>query len=78
MSNKKSRAKIEEVKEKHESELMRLEGVVGVAIGENKKAPCIMVYLKKKSPKVLESIPKEIDGFEVCTEETGEFNALAQ
>jgi hypothetical protein len=70
------KAKIEQVKEKHESELMGLQDVVGVAIGGRGKKPCIMVYVKRISPKLVKAIPKKLEGFEVRIEETGEFKAL--
>jgi hypothetical protein len=77
MLRRTGKAKIEDVKERHEGELMGLEDVVGVAIGERKGKPCILVFVKRISPKMMEAIPKEIEGFEVCIEETGEFKALS-
>jgi hypothetical protein len=70
------KAKIEQVKEKHESELMGLQDVVGVAIGGGGKKPCIMVYVKRMSPELVKAIPQKLEGFEVRIEETGEFKAL--
>lgn len=77
MSRRTRKAKIEDVKEKHEVELMGLEDVVGVAIGERRGKPCILVFVKRISPKMIEAIPQKIEGFEVCIEETGEFKSLS-
>lgn len=77
MPRRKSKAKIVDVKERHEGELMGLEDVVGVAIGKRNGKPCILVFVKRISPKMMAAIPKEIEGFEVYTEETGEFKALS-
>ncbi len=70
------KTEIVDVKERHETQLMGLEGVVGVGIGGKKRKPNIVVYVKKMSPKLVQTIPKEIEGFEVRIEESGEFVAF--
>jgi len=67
---------IEDVKERYEATIMRLKDVTGVGIGLKNRRRCIVVYVKKMSPKLAESIPKKIEGFEVRIEETGELKAL--
>jgi hypothetical protein len=68
--------RIQDVKERNEAKLMSIDDVVGVAIGEKDKKPCLIVYVAKASPKLTNAIPKEIEGFEVLIEESGEFVAL--
>ena len=63
---------IEEVKQRHEDELLGIEGVVGIGIGECDATPCIIVYVVTKSPELVEAIPKELEGFKVQIEESGD------
>ena len=56
--------------------LMKIEGVVGTAQGRCEGAPCIKVYVAKKTPELLRQIPAAIAGHPVAVEETGEFKAL--
>ena len=67
---------IEKAKEIHEKEIMSINGVTGIAIGQEDKRPCIVVYVKKSGPEVLKLIPTKIEDFSVKVEETGEFVAL--
>ncbi len=67
---------IEQVKERYESELMAIDGVVGVGIGECEGKPCIKVYLENDSPDLKKRIPLQLDGFKVETEVTGPIEAL--
>ena len=55
---------------------MGLKDVVGFAIGEKNRKPCLVVYVAKMSSELVEAIPKQIEGFMVCIEESGEFVAL--
>lgn len=67
---------IEEVMEKHESELMEIEGVVGVGIGESDAGVLqIEVYVDKKTPELEKKIPSELGGYSVEIVETGEITA---
>lgn len=67
---------IEETLEKHTDRLMAIDGVVGTAIGECDGRPCIKIYVIRKTDRLLEELPTELDGFTVSVEETGEFQAL--
>lgn len=68
---------IEDVKSRYGDQLLSKEGVVGIGIGETAtKEPCIKVYVKERSPKVEEVIPKELEGYPVEIEEIGEVKAL--
>lgn len=68
---------INSVKESHTSELMALEGVAGVYIGQrNDRVPCIVVMVVKKSPGLLAKIPSELEGYPVLVEETGQIKPM--
>ncbi len=69
---------IEQVKEKYESDLLRIDGVVGVGISECEDKPCIKVYLENESPNLKKQIPKQLDGFKVDTQVTGTIEAQPQ
>ncbi len=56
--------------------LMKIEGVVGTAQGRCDGAPCIKIYVAKKTPGLLAQIPATIAGHPVVIEETGEIRAL--
>lgn len=69
---------IEQVKQKYESDLLSIDGVVGVGISECNDKPCIKVYLENESPNLKQQIPKQLDGFKVDTQVTGTIEALPQ
>ncbi len=58
------------------AELMKIEGVVGTAQGLCEGAPCIKIYVARKTPELLRQIPATIAGHPVAVEETGPFKAL--
>lgn len=67
---------IKQVKEQYESELMAIDGVVGVGISECEGQPCIEVYLANESPSLKQQMPAQLNGFKVKTEVTGSIEAL--
>ncbi len=67
---------IEEVLKQHTDRLMSLPGVVGTAIGECERKPCIKVLVVKRTPELVKTIPSTLEGFPVVIEETGEIRAL--
>ena len=69
---------IEEVLKDHTDQLMSIPGVVGTAQGICNSKPCIKVYVVKKTPELDKKIPKNIQGFPVSIEETGEIRPLPQ
>ena len=69
---------VKKAKELHEERIMSISGVTGIAIGQEDKKSCIIVYVKEAKPEVIKAIPKEIEGFHVKIEETGEFVALGK
>ena len=68
---------IEAAMARHGDKLMSLPGVVGVGIGECEGAPCIKVFVARKSAELSKKIPSELEGFPVDVVETGKFRALA-
>ena len=64
--------------EEYSSILMAIPGIEGMGQGEYKGKPCIKVYAIKKSPELLEQIPRTLGGYRVIVEETGEFRALGK
>ncbi len=67
---------IEQVKAKHETQLLTIEGVEGVGIGEELSKRVLKVYVVKKTKTLQEKIPSQIEGYPVRIEVTGEFHAL--
>lgn len=65
---------INQVKEKHETELMGTPGVVGVAIGEQNGKPCITVLVDSGVPNA-GKVPRSLEGFPVVVQETGPIQA---
>jgi hypothetical protein len=56
----------------HDKELMAIPGVVGVYVGELRKQPCLKVMLARNDPQVESRIPRELEGYPVRAEVTGE------
>lgn len=66
-----------EVKARHEDDLLKMPGVVGVGIGNEDGEAVIKVFIKKegRSASARSAIPANINGLRVVTEETEEFVA---
>jgi hypothetical protein len=66
---------IAEAKRRHETELLALPNVTGVAIGERAGKPVIKVLVTEKVPASElapeQRVPPQLDGFEVDVEEIG-------
>jgi hypothetical protein len=62
----------------HTTTLMAEPGVVGVYVGllPDEKTPCLKVMIKDRDSAVHANIPKEIEGYRVVREVTGEIRAL--
>ncbi|MCH8956276.1 hypothetical protein IIA28_13310 [candidate division KSB1 bacterium] len=69
---------IEQVLKENTNHLMSLPGVVGVAQSLCDNKDCIRIYVTQKSPELEQKIPKELDGYPVEIEVTGEFKALPE
>jgi len=68
---------IQQVKKDHELDLLNIDGVTGVGIGErDDKTKVIKVYVVKKTPDINKKIPADLEGHPVQIETTGEFHAF--
>jgi hypothetical protein len=72
------RPSIEQVKSSHEIELMNIEGVQGVGIGQDdvRNRKVIKIYVDKSKKSMRQKIPSELDGYPVDIEVSGEFRAF--
>jgi hypothetical protein len=54
--------------------LMAIPGVVGVYVGllDDGKTPCLKVMVARKTPELERAIPRNLEGYPVVTEVTGE------
>ena len=70
-------ARVNEVKARHEDDLLKMPGVLGVGIGEQDGEVVIKVFVKKDSQSAIASgaLPHRVDGFKLITEFTEEFIA---
>src|SRR5947209_20494442 len=62
----------------HDKELLAIPGVVGVYVGlmADQKSSCLKVMLARKDPNLEHQIPRELEGYPVVTEVTGEIHPL--
>jgi hypothetical protein len=62
----------------HDRQLLDLPGVVGVYVGvlADGKSPCLKVMLARPTPETERKIPREIEGYPVVTEISGEIRPL--
>jgi len=66
-----------EVLADHTPELMAIPGVVGTAESRTKDGrPCILVMLASDTPELRAKLPRELEGWPVIVELTGEIRAL--
>ncbi len=67
---------IQEVKKKHESCLLKIQGVISVGIGFNKdKIPAIIIGLEQAKPDIISGIPVALDGYPVEVQIIGSIKA---
>jgi len=67
---------IEQVKEKYEMQLLTsIEGITGIGIGSESGKPVIKVYVENESVAQDAKIPRQLEGYPVSIEVTGEFHA---
>ena len=62
----------------HDKQLLAIPDVVGVYVGtsEDRRTPCLKVMLARANPESQRKIPREIEGYPVVTEVTGDVRAL--
>jgi hypothetical protein len=66
---------VRRVKELHELELLQLQGVQGVGIGDDRGQPTITVYVEDYASAKRLAIPHTIENVPVMVEESGVFKA---
>ncbi len=73
-----SRRDINDVLRSHDEEIMAIPGVVGIYVGvlDDGKTPCLKVMVVKKTPELEKRIPRELEGYRVVIEETGEIKPM--
>lgn len=67
---------VDAVLKEHADGLLALPGVVGVAVGKRRGAPCIQVLVAKKTVALRRRIPADLEGYPVVILETGPLRAL--
>jgi hypothetical protein len=65
----------DEVKQRHETELMSIPGVVGVGIGQCDGQACIKVLVEEETPELAGAVPADLEGVPVEMEEIGQVRA---
>jgi hypothetical protein len=70
------RPSIKQVKQQHEMDLLSIDDVEGVGIGEENDRPVIKVYVAGKTRELEERLPRELEGYPVRIEVSGEFHTL--
>jgi hypothetical protein len=63
---------------KCERDVMKLDGVSGVALTRVAGRPCIAVYVERASEDLRARIAREVDGVPVKIEVSGRFDALSR
>ena len=67
---------IEDILNEHIDNLMSLQGVMGVALGEHEGKPCIVVLVSHFTPDIEGKVPQSLAGYQVRIKESGQFRAL--
>ena len=62
---------IQQVKEKHQTKLMALPGVVSIGIGLFESETVIKIGLDGKYPDTEKVLPKELEGYKVISQTVG-------
>jgi hypothetical protein len=64
----------------HDKELLAIPGVTGVYVGvlADGKTPCLKIMLSKRTETLERSLPRQIEGYPVITEVTGEIRPFSQ
>jgi hypothetical protein len=68
-------ARVRRVKKRYERELLALDGVEGIGIGEDGGEPLIKVYISQPSRRRRARIPSHLEDVPVVVEESGIFEA---
>ena len=67
---------IQEVKEKHQAAILKIEGVISIGIGLKKdRTPAIIIGLKQENQDPIQSIPSVLEGYPVEVQIIGPIKA---
>jgi hypothetical protein len=67
---------IQEVKEKHQASILKIEGVISIGIGLKKdRTPAIIIGLKQENQDLMQSIPSVLEGYPVEVQIIGPIKA---
>ena len=72
-----SKSNIKDAVKKHADKLMAIPGVIGVAEGESDGKPCVIVFVVDIHSELLKQLPRNIEGYLLKIEESGEFQACS-
>jgi hypothetical protein len=64
------------VKRRHEKRLLRLHGVLGVALAEKDGEACIRIFVEEDRPETLNGLPRILEDVPVDVVVSGKFKAL--
>ncbi len=71
------RRPIDDVLADHDQEILAIPGITMIYVGATREGdPCIKVGVVTATPEVEERIPKELEGWPVEVEETGEIEPM--
>jgi hypothetical protein len=65
----------DEVKQRHEADLMSIPGVVGVGVGQCDEQACIKVFVEQETPELAGAVPTDLEGVPVELEAIGKVSA---
>ena len=62
----------------HDQRFMAMPGVAGIYVGllDDDVTPCLKIMLVRRNPKLEQALPRELEGYRVVTEVTGEIRPL--
>ncbi len=73
-----SQPTIQEVRKKHQDQIMAVPGVIGIGIGAVDDTLVIKVLVAKKTAELERKIPMTLEGYQVVIQETGVIRALGK
>lgn len=62
---------LSEVVQKYTLAWMQIEGVIGTGEGEKNGKPCIHILVQKKTLSLMNTLPTNVDGYQVVLKEVG-------
>ena len=68
-------APADQVRQRHEADLMGIPGVVGVGVGQCQGQACIKVLVEQRTEELAGAVPTDLEGVPVELEEIGQVSA---